>query len=63
MAVKVSNAYTQLKIYEIIQQFELCERYTPLVKTDVKALSKSLNYRVVSIYHQPMSASKNTLLR
>jgi hypothetical protein len=53
----------QLKIYEIIQQFVLCEIYTPLVKPTVKSMSKNLNYRVVSIYHQPMSASKNTPLR
>jgi len=39
------------------------EKNKPLVKPDVKTLSKSFNNRIVSIYHQSMSTSKNTLLQ
>jgi hypothetical protein len=35
----------------------------PLIKPDVKTLSKGLNNRIISIYHQSMTTSKNTLLQ
>jgi hypothetical protein len=47
----------------IIYALELIKKkYTPLIKTDVKTLSESLNYRIVSVNHQTMATSKNMFL-